>query len=180
MFQRQELAKALKHIAIGYLFIHVHLTIVTVDILPNWVGWILFLGAFGALAQITPEVEKLRTLGMILGFWAVVCWIINIFNPYGTVFLIVGVVFSVLNLYFQFKFLTHISDVAGYFGCGTEREKLLTIRNVLTVLGAILAIPIWHQVPVLAFLLALVCIIVIIWLIFVLFSVKRVIEDTTL
>ena len=45
---------------------------------------------------------------------------------------------KVLTALFQFKFITYISDVAGYFGCSHEREKLLTIRNILTVLGAIL------------------------------------------
>ena len=176
MPQREELARSLKYIAIGYIFLHVHLTIVTVDILPNWVGWILFMGTFTALSTIVPEILKLKTLAMILGFWALVAWIINIFNPYGTVFMIVGVVFAVLGLYFHFKFITYISDVAGYFGCSVEREKLLTIRNVVTVLGAILAIPIWQSAPVLAFLLALVCIIIVIWLIIILFSVRKAIE----
>ena len=51
----EHLCNALRHIAWGYILIHVHINLGTIDILPDFAGYLLLLGALPILGQLEPS-----------------------------------------------------------------------------------------------------------------------------
>ena len=69
-------------------------------------------------------------------------WVLPVFGL-GTLIdeaYILGVVISVVSLYFHFQLLTNLADIAGRFNAKRQKSVLL-LRNVRTVLLTLLALP---------------------------------------
>lgn len=172
MTQREKLADAVWLIAWGYVLLHVDITFWSVNILPNWLGYALMLRALPALGEEEPSALLLRPLGMLLALWEGLLWGLAIFGGsagHG----IIGVLGSVLALYFHFQLLTDLASIAGRHGC-PEQNRILTLRTVRTVLITLLALPLpWARYMALAGVIVLVQLIVGVWICSVLFSLKR-------
>ncbi len=69
--ERRRLADGVKLIALGYLLLHLDLNLGALNILPNWLGYILILKALPALGEYEPSALLLRPIGILLALWGV-------------------------------------------------------------------------------------------------------------
>ena len=78
----EHLCSALKHIAWGYILIHLNINLGTIDILPDFAGYLLLLGALPILGQLEPSALLLRPFGIGLVLWHLVSWVAAIARVY--------------------------------------------------------------------------------------------------
>ena len=60
------LCAAIKKIAFGYLLIHLHINLGTIDILPGWAGYLLILSAIPSISVDEESAKLLEPLAKIL------------------------------------------------------------------------------------------------------------------
>ena len=139
----EKLYKGISQIAWGYLFIFLHINIGTVDILPDFAGYVLFLSAINILKEFIPEMRLLRTIGIILTLWNFSDWVLTIIGYEGSNILqIISILITVINLYFNFQLLTNLATIAAIYqreGCTYDR-KILTYRTFIVVLLTVFAV----------------------------------------
>ena len=91
---------------------------------------------------------------------------------------LIELVAGILSLYFHFQLLTDLADLAEEYGW-TECRKLLQLRTVHTLLTAFLMLPLpWDRFEVVTILILLIHIVVLLWIMAVLFGLKRYIKET--
>lgn len=137
MMDCQKLNNGISKAAWGYFFIYFDLNIVTVDILPDFAGYILFLYAINLLKDEERELSLLTTLGAILTAWAVVQWVGSFWNlQIEGLWQFADVIICLVNLYFHFQLLTNIASIASkYQAYGNQLDtKLLHYRTLQTVM----------------------------------------------
>lgn len=170
--ERQRLADSVKLIAYGYLLLHLNFNLGTLNVLPNWLGYIQILRALPALGEYEPSALLLRPLGILLALWEGVLWTVDLAGSSLTGYLFT-VIATVIALYFHFQLLTNLADIAGSCSC-PERKRILTLRTVRTVLITLFALPIpWDSYKILTVGMVVVFIVVAVWLCTVLFSFRR-------
>lgn len=177
MKERESLARAVKSIAWGFLLLHLHFNLGTLDILPDWLGMVLILWALPELAKHTASAGLLRPFAILLSLWEGVEWLFALFGT--TLDLgFLGIIGSIVALYFRFQLLTEVARIAGKFNCPQERS-MLVLRNVDAVMITLFALPIpWDKLEVLAFLLIILEVIVALWIGGKLFSLSRSLAET--
>lgn len=136
MTEYQKLYSGISKVAWGYVFLYFDINLGSVDILPAFVGYLLFLTAIDRLNHAERELSLLRTMGMLLAAWHGGKWLLSWFGvvPEG-VWQFVDILIAVVNLYFHFQLLTNLASVAAKYqkeGCRQD-EKLLRYRTIQTV-----------------------------------------------
>lgn len=168
----EEMAAAVKSVAWGYIFLHLNFNLGTLDLLPDWWGICLIVKALNTIAREEASAKLLRPLGILLGVWAGLQWIVKLLGgawDWG----IIDAVVAVISLYFHFQLLTNLAAVSEKFWC-PETNRILTLRTVDTVMITLLALPLpWEEHELLVFGIILVEVAVAIWLCQVLFSLCR-------
>lgn len=173
---RETLSNAVKQIAWGYVLIHFNFNLGTLNILPDWLGYVLMLRALPILGEIVPSALLLRPLGVLLALWEGVIWALDIFGISfsSTVLIIIAVVAS---LYFHFQLLTNLAELAERYRC-PEQYRILHLRTVRTLFITVFSLPIlWEQYQVLTIIVVIVNLIVALWICMVLFSLRRSLEE---
>lgn len=122
------LADGLEGVDWGFAFLFLDLTFGRLNVLPDWVGFLLFREAFGALGDYEPELLLLKPLAAVLAAYDAVCWAAallgsEIFIPAAEV------VFTVVNLYFFYQFMTDLGKIATRFGA-PKAGWFFWLRNV--------------------------------------------------
>ena len=180
MTDRARLSAAIQKTAWGYILMHVHFNLGTLDILPDWAGYVLILQALPVLAEQVPSAKLLRPLGVVLALWNGVQWLLDLLGAQTDL----GgwtVIVTVLGLYFHFQLLTDLASLSEAFGC-PETRRILRLRTVRTVLMTAFQLPlVWTWLnslsataaEVLALLLGLIQLAVAIWICSVLISLRR-------
>lgn len=149
MNERPDLYKPLSHIAWGYLLLHVNFNLGTLNVLPNWLGYLLILGALGPLSQLVPSTLLLRPLGRVLALWEGLLWVMAFLGREFTCYPVTLVV-MVIGLYFHFQLLTDLAAIAQKFPPAEDAEnaeskplyqRLLRLRTLRTLLITLLALP---------------------------------------
>lgn len=168
----KNLASAVKYIAWGYLFFYIDINLGSLDILPDWVCFVLVVKALPLLAEAVPSAKLLHSLGTLLGVYYVFDWLLTaIGHPIQWYLLIV--VIAVLALYFNFQLLTNLAEAARLGGYPQEK-KILHLRTVQAVLTTVAALPIpWDEYSILGTGLAMVHLIVAAWICVVLFGLRK-------
>lgn len=171
MTDRNKLAEAIRKVAWGYVLLHLNITIGAINILPNWLGHLLFLRALPALAEEEPSARLLRPIITALGIWEAVLWLspltISLQLP------VFELIASVLLLYMHFQLLTNLSQIAGKYNCPQE-SKILRLRTVQTILTTLFHLPIsWLENSAFALPILIIWLFVAIWICTVLFSMRR-------
>lgn len=129
---RNALAAAVRKITWAYVFFYLDIDLGTIDILPDWVFFILVLRALPDLAKAAPSAMLLESLSLILCGWNMIDWFLAIFQV--TInFYLITVVIVILSLYFHFQLLTNLAHIARQADCPQEKA-LLRLRSVMTVL----------------------------------------------
>ncbi len=131
--ENNELYSAVRRIAYGYLILHIHLNIGTINFLPNWLGFFLILFAIPILAKECESVNLLVPLAKLLIEAEVLFWLNDgflegYFNLY-----IISLIAQVIGMYFHFQLLTNLAELAEKYEC-TQKKTLLNLRTAYTVL----------------------------------------------
>lgn len=134
--RNEDLSRAVKHVAWGYVLIHVHFNIGTIDLLPGWLAYVLILGVLPVIAQTSQSANLLRPLAVLLACWEGIIWLMGDSWVPGAV----SVIVTVVSLYFHFQLLTDLAALARIHCCPQE-GSLLTLRTVRTVLLTVMALP---------------------------------------
>lgn len=172
----RELCEAISKIVWGYILLHLDFNLNTLDILPNWAGYLLFISALPTIGEEEESAKLLKPLGTILATLEVVSWINKGFvNSYFNLEA-VSIIASAISLYFHFQLLTNLAGIAHKYECSQEK-KLLNLRTVKTLLTTFFAIITSLEIENYVInALLIVFLIVTIWICKVLFSFKKELE----
>jgi hypothetical protein len=176
--EREKLADAVKQIAWGYLLLHININLGTLNILPNWLGYVLMLSVLPLLGEAAPSALLLRPLGILLALWEGLLWGLTIF---GISFdsTVLSIIAAALSLYFHFQLLTNLAELAQRYSCPEER-RILHLRTVRTLLITVFSLPIpWEKYQVFSIGMAVVFVVVAFWICIVLFSFRSSLSETS-
>lgn len=167
---------AVKNVAWGYIFLHLHFNIGTLDLIPDWVGYLLILAALAALAGEVRTASLLPPLAVGLAIWEGLKWFLSLFGTAAELPLL-NLLATAIALYFHFQLLTDIAVVAGKYAY-PKAKRILTLRTVQTVITTIVALPLdWESWEYGAIVLLIVGLIATFWICAVLFSLSRWLEQ---
>ncbi|MBQ8813899.1 MAG: hypothetical protein IJZ85_05330 [Lachnospiraceae bacterium] len=182
MTKQEELYGAVRKIAWGYILIHVHINLGTLDVLPDWLGYYFMYAALPILTQEEETAKLLRPLGLGLTIWNGIDWVLKLVGAgIGGVGYLLSMVVSVVALYFHFQLLTNLAGIAERYGC-PESGRLIQLRNVRTVLATIAAVMLyWIEANsmdgALVIVLAISQLVIVVWLCSVLFALSKSLLD---
>ena len=169
---KKYLIHAMGSIAWGYVFFYLAINLGTIDILPDWVLFVLVVKALKPLSEVVPSAKLLEPLGILLGVLYGFQWLFKAVG-HPIQWYLFTVIVSVLVLYFNFQLLTNLAEVARKYGY-SEEKKILQLRTVQAILTTVAAIPLpWEEVGYLYFGLAIVHLVVVAWICVVLFGLRK-------
>lgn len=136
MNDKDILAAGTGYAAWGYFFLYFDINLGPVSVLPDFVGMYLFLKAIRMLKGLRRELVLLEPLAVMLMLWHLAKWLLSWAGvSLDNVFLPVGLIITVANLYFHFQLLTDFAALARQYLPGTTLcETLLKWRSVQTVI----------------------------------------------
>ncbi len=151
MIDRQKLYDGIGNAAWGYLFIYFNVNLGTLNILPAFVGYLLFHSAIRELCDEERELDLLNALVGILTLWHIAAWIGDLLSfDVGALIPIADIIVSVINVYFHFQLLTNLASIAAkYQPEGEELDRsILNCRTFQTVMltAAIILLYITNQI----------------------------------
>ena len=129
----ESLASALRKVAWGWILLHCNFNLGSLNILPDWLGYLLILQALSVLAASVRSAALLIPFGMGLTVWSLVTWVLDIFGI-TIAFLWLDLLVTVIGLYCQFQLLTDLAELADDWFCeqGAPLRKYRTVQTVLT------------------------------------------------
>ena len=145
----QKLQRSLSKVILGYVFLYININIGQVNLLPVFVGYLLFLLAIEGLKEEERELSLLKTLGVILALWHAFVWAMSwVSVEIEGKWLLADILISVMNIYFQFQFVTNLAAIAEKYQ--TEEDdlhgKMLKYRTWQTVILTVIPI-VTEQLP---------------------------------
>ena len=135
--KNDRLYQGISDAAWGYFFLYFDIKLGTLNILPTFVGFLLFLSSIKHLRDEERELALLRPLGILLALWHGVQWVMALAGgdlAQGSPFL--DVIVRLVNLYFHFQLLTNLASIAAKYqpeGAGHD-AKLIRYRTLQTVM----------------------------------------------
>lgn len=123
------LPSAIKKIAWGYLFTFININLGIVDVLPDWLGFIMILTALPVIAQKEESVSLLKPLAIILTLWEIAEWAIALFGTSVNI-PVIGIVIGIVRIYFDFQLITNLSGLAPE---PERKSRLLKLRSFSVV-----------------------------------------------
>lgn len=129
----------------GSLFLYLNINLGSINILPNFMGYLLMLGAIADLKEENRDFLLLRPLGILLTGWHLAEWVLTIFGiSLNGKLPVVQLIVVIINLYFSFQLYTDFAGIASRYQETGERldRRILICRNIQAVLTTFLALPI--------------------------------------
>ncbi len=144
-----DLRKGLSFTAFGFLFVLVNFNLTagarTVNVMPEFVGWLLLTLAIDKLGKYTENRRYLKVMALVLLVYTAAEWVLNITNP-GLNLSIFRTVANVLVAVFDFVIFLSLEEIARDFGSPRE-SSVRTLRIMMLVLNiAIVAIVLLYNV----------------------------------
>lgn len=136
MTDNQKLYKALSKIAYGLIVIHVNINIGSIDILPDFAGYIMITLAIISLKDECKTIGLLKSLGIFLSVWSVAAIILALTEaavfPFSNY---INSIVKIIGIYFYFQLFTDISLIAKKYQPEDVSfdKKFITRRNIITV-----------------------------------------------
>lgn len=134
-------ANTVRKIAWGYFFLYLDINLNSWSVLPAWLGWYKFSSAIGALKEKRPKLALLENFLPPILVWSLLKWQQFFALPGWTG--PVGVMLSLMQLYFHFHLLTELSALAS----GDLARRLLRCRTVSVVMQTALTVLIALPLP---------------------------------
>ena len=150
MKEDQAIRKGVTQAAFGFLLIHFHLNIGTVDLLPDFMGYVLLLLAIHNLKEENRDFALLMPLGTLLTGWNLADWLLNMFGiPMTGKLPVPEAMMTAVNLYFWFQFCTDLAQLARKIQPeeGSLNRSICRCRNILTVTMTVMALPLEMVFP---------------------------------
>lgn len=122
----EKLRSGVKTIGVGFLFIYLNLHLGRLNVLPNWVGYLLIREACDDIGEQEPSILLLKPLAALLAAYEGVLWLCRLFNINFAV-PAVDVVISVVLLYFNYQLATNLGDLAAHLQM-EEAERFYCLR----------------------------------------------------
>ena len=138
-----DLRKGLSYTAFGFLFVLVNFNLTagnrTVNIMPEFVGWILLTLAIDRLGKYTENRRFLKVIAIVMLVYTAAEWLLNITRP-GLNLSMFRTVANILGAVFDFVIFLSLEEIARDFGSPRE-SSIRTLRIMMLVLNiAIVAI----------------------------------------
>ena len=134
---RETLYRGASHAAWGYFFLYLDINLGSLNILPDWGAYALFLSAIGCLRRERRDLGLLRPLGLLLAVWNGADWALTLFGGgVSGLFPPLDLVIGVIQMYFHFQLLTDCAALAADrepLG-QTVNRRLLRWRTMQTVI----------------------------------------------
>lgn len=137
MTDRETLYSGLSNAAWGYFFLHVNLSLNSINILPAFVGYLLLLSAIKKLSGERRDLLLLQSLGVLLAAWNLADWLVACLGgELSGMFLPLDLLGTVAGLYFHFQFLTDMAALAEAYQPEDEliAQRLRKYRTAYIVL----------------------------------------------
>lgn len=133
--------RGLTKIAWGYVFLHLNLNLGTLNVLPNWVGYLLFFSAIALLGDQLRDLTLLKPFCILLGVGELADWLAVFATGQRLVgqFFLLNALLACIGLYFHFQLLTDLALLAEE--AGEHWSGLRTCRNVDAVLRTLMCLP---------------------------------------
>ena len=175
---REALQNGLSKVAWAYILILLDINLNigrnTLDLLPDWVGYLLLLSAIPLLAPALRDLPLLRPFCVVLAAAEAVEWTAALLTGQSLLyrFLPVKALLTCLAMYVTFQLLTDLARLAEQEGLPAGRLRLCRDPNV--VIRAVLFLPLpWEKWIALAVALAVAGMIVCIMIAVQLFALRR-------
>ena len=133
----ENVCKGLKRVAWGYFFLYFNFNLFTVNLLPGFVGYILFLSAVTLMRDEERELSLLYTLGVIMALWTGAEWLVGLVGlKIDGLWQFADIIISITNLYFHFQLLTNLASIAEKYQTDERSfdKTLLRYRTFQTVM----------------------------------------------
>lgn len=139
MSQTGNIRRALSQVAWAYLLLYLDLNLGTLNVLPDWAGYLLLFSAIGWLAGELRDLSLLRPFCVLLGIVSGVNWLAVLATGNGLTdrFFLLSAIITCVSLYFHFQLLTDLALLAEEAGDGPLARRLRVCRN----LNAVLRVP---------------------------------------
>ena len=130
------LAAAIGAVGKAYIFIYLNINLGTLDILPDWVGYLFILGALPTLSLWEESTMLLRNLGFLLAIYEGAEWILKLMGVQANI-PVIRLLAGIVGLYFHFQLLTNMASIASQYGLTARKENILKLRTANTVLQTV-------------------------------------------
>lgn len=127
----------------GYFFLYFDINLGTVSILPDFVGFLLFLSAINLLKDEERDLSLLRPFGILLALWNGAEWIASwVSMNLDNVSHFFNLIVCLVNLYFHFQLLTNMASIATKYQPEDANidAKLLKYRTIQTIMLTVMLI----------------------------------------
>lgn len=158
-----EYIQAIKKVGYGYLIIMFDITIGTINIIPNWLGYILFYQSINVISQYEKSTELLKPLNIFVFIYELILWGFNI-AAIGIDNYVVIVIKTAILLYFHFQLLTNIADIAKSHH-SIHANRIYQLRNIDVIFTTLIGLPIhWEYFGIIVYALILIGFIIGAWI----------------
>lgn len=159
----------------GYVLITISIQLGPLDILPGWLGCLLFYRFAAGLGSYEPSVLSLKPLLLLLTALAGVAWFLPLLGLQADWYPL-HLLTVILNLYVHFQLLTGLASLARGLAF-PKAAGFLSLRNARTVivtLGELISL--WEGLPILPYLMLLPVLFLFAWTFLSLFSLRSFIK----
>ena len=131
-----DLASAVGAVGRAYIFIYLNINLGTLDILPDWLGYVFILGALPMLSLWEESMGLLRNIGILLAVYEGIEWVMKLFGSQADI-PVVSLLAGIIGLYFHFQLLTDLASISSEYGLEERKASLLKLRTANTVLQTV-------------------------------------------
>ena len=135
---QEEYIYALKKIRNSILFILIHINIGTIDILPDWIGYILLYQSIMIIGKEEKSALLLTKLVLSLIIFYLIDWLCVILGINFNIKILVEIM-VIIRIYVNFQVITHIIDISIKHK-SEMTDKIRNVRNVMTILLTFLSL----------------------------------------
>lgn len=175
----KNLSNTVTWIGTAFLMKYLDLNLFGINVLPDWLGFVLLLYHMETLRAFHPDIGLLEPLAKWLLGWQVLLIISELIGGAGhELVAYIGLVMSVLWMYLQFQLLTDLADIAREHH-SPDWPRLLQLRTVLTLVATAAALPLdWEGPQWYGYIMTGVFLVAVVWLLRVLFRIGEFLSPT--
>ena len=143
---RQALTKIAWAYVLLYLDFNLGVNGHSLNVLPNWAGYLLIFSAIALLGERLRDLLLLKPFCILLGVVSAVDWIWVLLTGQELTgrFFLFFILIACVGIYFRFQMLTDLALLAEE--CGARANSLRSCRNVEAVIQVILMLPLpWEE-----------------------------------
>ncbi len=136
MSEHTSLYNGISKIAWGFIFILFHFKINTIDLLPDFVGYILIALGIGELGAFLGHTKVLKPLSIVLSIWTASVWLTETLTLSNLSFMsYLSTAMGIVTLIFNIILLTDLSVLAAKYQPADKNidRRLIVARNIYAV-----------------------------------------------